>query len=148
MLKILKISLILLVIYAFNISDCNCDYKGGVSEVKWNDKLNIFEPSVIQLGKLGINVEYFFCKKKRNKIEIQGSIFNQETLINQNFELKNNILVLKINKKGNILDTLCIVNKKGRFSFKTSIKKQNYLVFFEKENKKGIKYDFKKFRKW
>jgi len=139
--KLLIISLLLS--FTNTKDNCDCYYKGKISEFKWNDKLKIFQPSIMQLGELSINVDFTFCDKSKKRINISGNIFDENNIYKKG-DLKKNVIIYKINKGGKVLDTLNEIKSNGDFFINSCIG-HNFLIFYEKQKKKGVAYNLRKF---
>lgn len=129
-----------------SIPFCECIYKGSYSKVVWNEEKNKYEQSSIDLGEPLFSVEFESCKKKKKKIYLKGKVNNRNTFIGNSETVNAEIVIVRCDNNGNVLEEIVTTKKDGFFEFETVRSKKGFLVFREKEKKEGAKYDIKSFK--
>ena len=138
--------LLFITVFTLIIPFCDCVYKGGYSKVTWNQEEKIYEQSDIDLGEPLLSVEFEFCNKKKKKLSLKGRVNNRDTFIGNDDTVNAEIVIVRCDRDGNILEEITTTKKDGSFDFETIRDKKGFLVFREKEKKQGARYDIKSFR--
>lgn len=108
--------------------NCDCFYKGSYSKVEWDENNERYIPTTMELGEINIIPNFEYCRKSNKYLQIKGKIFNNAINKNKNILLNEEILVIRCDKNGHIIENVSKITKQGNFDIKFLKKLKNVMA--------------------